>query len=908
VTAPGDPPGSRAARGERLYRSLLRALPKSFRERHGEEMGADYHALASERRGVPARARLWLGLLADLALLLARAWVAAATTAFGPREDRAASGNERSSERHPRAAAFARDLGAALRQLRRRPALAAAAVGTLALGLGAASTIFGFVDGVLLRAFSYHDPDRLVALFQDEGRDDGRYPASPAAFLAWREREEGIAQLTAARPFTPVLSVDGAPARRLEGLLATPELFALLGVPPLHGATFGPASAAGAEGQAKVVVLGYGLWQRELGGRADVVGSTVRLDGEPYRVLGVMPPGFRFPPFWATGAELWTPLLFRPQDAEWGARFLRVFGRLEPGVELDQVVASYRALGDSLAAARPELHAGTTIRVEPLREPALSEIRPVLLGLLGAAGLLLLLVCANVAGLLVCRAVERGSELAVRSALGASRRRLVAQFLVEAGVLCALGGAAGVALAAVALPLVKRLFAASLPVTAVVGLDGRTIAVALALAFACAPAFGLAAALGAPARRVATALRGGRAVGLPRRALRSVLVTLQVALAVTLLSGAGLLVRTVRELLRHDPGFRTDRVVALQLALSGSPHRPVERRAELLGPLLDQVRAMPGVEAAGVVYHLPVGGDLWQVPFRAAEAPVPEPGEEERAAMRIADAGYAGAIGLRLLRGRWLESTDVAGAEPVVAVNETLARRNFAGADAVGRQVQIADWPLATIVGVYADADQETVASAILPEIYFPTTQDPTPWNDDLTLVVRGPDEAGPVAAEVRRLLARLDPDVAVHSEQTLEQVHSEQLARQRASTLLLASFGGCALLLSALGLFALMAELQARRRGEMGLRLALGAGRRRILALVARDAMRIAAPGIAAGVVGSVALGRALEHQLYGVEPADPATLVAIGLLVFATAIASVVVPARRAAGVDPASSLRAE
>jgi predicted permease len=886
-------------RAERLYARLLRLLPAALRERHGVEMRAAFRALSQEHHGAAARVQLWLRILLDFAVVVPRAWLREALPGpVGPRR--------RGSERHPRAAALARDLSGALRQIRRRPGLAAISVSTLALGLAAATTIFGFIEGVLLEPLPYRDPERLVALFQDEGLDDGRYPASPAAFLSWRAEGEGLQQLTAARPFAPVLGGEQG-ARRVEGLLATPELFELLGVSPLLGTTFA-SPAEHVEASEKVVVIGWALWQRELGGRADIVGETLRLDGEPYRVLGVMPKGFRFPPFWATGAELWAPLVFEPRDAEWGARFLRVFGRLDPDATVEAAQTSYKALGDTLAAARPDLHAGTTIRVEALREPALSEIRPVLLGLLAAVGLLLLLVCANVAGLLVCRAIERGAELAVRSALGASRQRLVAQFVVEAAVLCGLGGILGVSLAAFALPLVAGMFSSSLPVTAVIGIDGRTIGLGLLLALACAPPFALAAVFGAPARGLAASLRGGRAVGLPRRALRSALVTLQVALAVALLAGAGLLVRTVRELVQHDPGYRVERVVALDLALSGSSHRPTEKRAELLDPLLEQVRALPGVEAVGIVYHLPVGGDLWQVPFRSAEAPPPKSGEEQRAAMRIADAGYADAIGMRLLRGRWLERTDVAGAPPVVVVNETLARATWPNADAVGRQLQVADWPALTVVGVYADTDQESLASTIRPELYFPLTQDPTPWNDQMTLVLRGPDAATPAAAAVRVLLARLDPDVALHSPRTLVQVHAEQISRQRASSWLLASFGSAALVLCAIGLFGLLAELQARRRAEIGLRLALGAGRGRILALVTRDALRVAVPGIVVGLAGSVLLGRALESQLYGVEPVDGPSLAAIALLALATVMVAVAVPARRAAGVDPASSLRGE
>jgi hypothetical protein len=275
--------------------------------------------------------------------------------------------------------------------------------------------------------------------------------------------------------------------------------------------------------------------------------------------------------------------------------------------------------------------------------------------------------------------------------------------------------------------------------------------------------------------------------------------------------------------------------------------------------------------------------------------------------MRIADAGFANAIGLRLLRGRWLEAGDRAGAEPVVVVNETLARRTWPGGDAIGRKLQVADW-LVTVIGVYGDADQEDVASAIRPEIYFPLTQDPTPWNDQLTLVLRGPHEAAPAAASVREVLSSLDPEVALDRPRTLEQVQDEQIARQRASSWLLASFGSAALLLCAVGLFGLFAELQARRQGEIGLRLALGAGRARVLSLVLRDALRVAGPGIALGLASSVWIGRALESQLFGVESVDPRTLVAIAVLAVGTVLVAVVVPARRAAAVDPARSLRSE
>jgi predicted permease len=523
------------------------------------------------------------------------------------------------------------DLVHAVRRLRRSPGSALVAVGTLAIGIGATTAIFSFVDGVLLRPLAYRDAGGLVALFAHEtSKGNKRAPTSPADFLAWKGASRTLQELTAAHPWSPVLTGRGD-AEELSGLKATPGLFDLLGVSPLVGRTFHP------EGGELEVVLGHALWQRRFGGDRAIVGQSLVLDGKSYVVAGVMPPGFRFPPFWAANAELWTPLDFTAEQAGRHERFVRVFGRLRPGETLAAARAEMEVVGERLAREWPLTNADVRVNVEALQEPVVSGIRPALVVLAGAVALVLLIACANVASLLLAQGIAREKEAAVRAALGAGRARLVGQDLAESVVLSLAGGIAGLLLARVAVAQFELLAPAGLPRLEEIAVDGRVAVFALALCLLTGIVSGLLPALRAARPSLVPSLKQGeRLAGAGRHRLHDLLVVAEFAMAVVLLVGAALLAKSFLRLQRPDTGFRAEGLLTVTVSLSGSPRANGDRRPAFLSELLDDVRALPGVESASFVNHVPIGGDTWGTRFEVEGRPRPDPARLPYAVVRTA--------------------------------------------------------------------------------------------------------------------------------------------------------------------------------------------------------------------------------------------------------------------------------
>jgi putative ABC transport system permease protein len=791
------------------------------------------------------------------------------------------------------------------RRLRQAPGFTLLAVATLAVGIGATTAIFSVVDGVLLRPLAYGEPGRLVAVFAHEtSRGDRRAPTSPADFLEWKSAVHTIQGLTAAYPWSPVLTGRGD-AEEMHGLKATPGLFDLLGVPPLAGRTFLP------EGGELQVVLGHSLWRRRFGGDPGIVGQSVVLDGRSYVVAGVMPAGFRFPPFWASDAELWTPLVLTPQDEARHERFLRVFGRLRPGETLAAARAEMDVVGERLAREWPATNADVRTNVESLQEPVVSGVRPALLVLAGAVALVLLIACANVASLLLARGVAREKEAAVRAALGASQARLVAEGLAESLVLALAGGSLGLLLARAAVARVEWLAPAGLPRIEDVAVDARVAAFALVLCLLTATLSGLLPALRAARPSLVPSLKQGeRLAGAGRHRLHDALVVAEFAMALVLLVGAALLARSFLRLQRPDTGFRAEGLLTVTVSLSGSPRTDLDRRPGFLAGLLDDVRALPGVDRAALVNHVPIGGDTWRTRFEVEGRPRPDPARLPSAVMRTVSAGYLAAMGIPLLHGRDFDRGDNRDSAPVVLVNSTLVRQLGLDASALGARVKPggpeSDEPWCTIVGVYADARQADLVEAVQPEMLFPYPQDPVAWYNATTLVIRSANPLPGVAGAVVSRLRLAAPELPVTRLRAMTDLLSEAVSQERLGALLMGLLSLVAVALAVGGIYGVMAYAVGRRAHEIGVRMALGAEPGDVRAMVLRDGLRLGLVGAAAGLLGALALSRVLTTLLHGVSPTDPATFAGAGLLLVAVAALASLLPARRAARLDPVSILR--
>ncbi|HYU44310.1 MAG TPA: ABC transporter permease, partial [Vicinamibacteria bacterium] len=571
----------------------------------------------------------------------------------------------------------AQDARYGLRTLARTPGFTVAAVLALALGIGATTAIFSVVDAVLLRPLPYDHPDRLAVVLHG-----GRYPVAPANYLDWRREASAFARMGAAEYWQSNLSGGDRPERVL-GLHVTSDILPLLGVPPLLGRVIAPEEDEA--GRDHVVVLGYRIWQRRFGGDPSLVGRTVALDGVPHAVVGVMPRGLEFPPFWATGAELWAPLPLGERATSRQARSLRVFGRLQDGSSLEQARAEMATITARLEQAYPASNRDVVVR--GLDDTVVGDVRAALLVLLGAVGFVLLIACANVAHMLLARGAARCKEIALRVALGASRARVVRQLLTESVLLASVGGLLGLGLAAWMIHTIVALSRDSLPRLETAGLDPRVLAATLAVSFLTGIAFGLVPALQASRLDLGTSLKEGErgsSSGDGRHRLRRLLMGSEMALALVLLVGAGLMIRTFVALRAVDPGFRPDHVLSAVVSVSGSRASEPSRRVAFYAEALDRIRALPGVASASAINHLPLAGDAWGEPFHVEDQPRRRPGEMPAADYRVVLPGYFETMGLPLVRGRDFDLRDDRGAPDVVIVNAQMAERHWPGRDPIG--------------------------------------------------------------------------------------------------------------------------------------------------------------------------------------------------------------------------------
>jgi predicted permease len=815
-----------------------------------------------------------------------------------------------------------RDLQTGLRRLRRDRAFSLTAGLTLALCLGANTALFSVVHHVLLRPLPVPEPDRIVLManeYPGAGAVGGSNSGVPDYFDRLRETSVLEAQ-SLVNQGSASLSEDGLPVR-VRLMNVTPSFFSLVRVQPVLGRPFTPEE--GEVGADDVVVLSDSLWRRHFGADPGAVGQELRLDGEPHTVVGVMPPSFEA---FSPGVLMWRPLAFTPEQRSDEARHSnnhRNLGRLKPGATLEQAQAQIDALNAANLERFPQyrdvlLNAGFHTVVIPLGEHLVRHVKPTLYLLWGGAFFVLLIGCVNVANLVLVRARVRLKELATRLALGASRGQIARQLVVESLALASGAGLAGLGVAAAALRAVGGFELEGLPHGTAIRLDGVAVLYALGLCAVIGVAMGLVPVLIALPDSLASTLREegrGASGGRGARVLRRGLVVAQVAFTFVLLVGAGLLLASFRQVLEVDPGFSPEGVATGSVVLPGSRYPDDDARRRFTGEALRRVRALPGVTAAGATDTIPFGFvDNDSVIF--AEGYEMKPGESVVSPDRVrVTPGYFEAIGARLVRGRFFREGDDADGRPVVIVDQRLARRFWPDADPIGRRMYqptsiddltaiTDDTVFHTVVGVVGDVKLHdlTEGEEAIGTYFFPVAQETSGL---LSFAVRTGGSADAVPAALRAALAELDAEMPLFDVQRLEDRAAAALASQRAPALLSASFGGLALLLSAVGIYGVLAYLVAQRRREIGIRLALGSPARRIFELVVREGLWLVGTGFAAGAIGAAALRGSLESQLFRVEAGDPAVVGSVALVLAAVAVTACTVPALRAARIDPVVAL---
>jgi putative ABC transport system permease protein len=817
-----------------------------------------------------------------------------------------------------------RDLRYGARMLVKNPGFTLIAVITLALGIGANTAIFSVVNATLLNP-PYPQSERLVFIHEQrvaQGRLQG--PIAPADYFAWEEQNRSFARMAAYTDALFNLVGDGEP-ERVWGQITTPGLFTTLGVRPMLGRDFtaedgGPDAPGG-------VILGHGLWQRRFGAERDIIGKTIQLDGGNYAVVGVMPPGFQFPD---KKFEVWRSFT---ESAEGRASrrfyYLTAIGRLKPGVTLAEAKAEMGAIAERLEQQFPRTNKGHGVSLITFDDAAVGRLRPALYAFVAAVGFVLLITCANVASLSLARASARQREMAVRASLGATRAALVRQLLTESLLVAFAGGAVGLLVAALGVGLLVAVGPGNLPRLDQVSVDISALAFTLAVSALTGIASGLVPALQLSRADLSAGLKEGvqsAAGSRSRSRALNALIVAEVALALVLLIGAGLLIRSFARLLEVEPGFAAERVLAIDLSLNGE--RFNNRRHIFMEQLTARLASLPGVVAVGATTHLPLSGEDGGRSFAVAGDATGTSGERLVAEYRIVTPDYLRAMKIPLRAGRYFTARDrneyfttdgrrIEGypnrergerdAPGVVIINETLARRSFAGVNPLGRRIVIDDGQSREreIVGVVADVKHFGLDAATKPELYLPYAQRPA---QNQTLVIRTESEPAALIAAVRGEVRALDGDLPLYGSKTMEDYLDESIAARRLNMLLVGVFAAVALLIAAVGIYGVISHSVTERTREIGIRMAVGARSQDVLRLVIARGMKLALSGVAIGMAASFALTRLMKTLLFGVSATDPLTFAAIAVLLTGVALLACWIPARRATKVDPMTALRCE
>ncbi|HKC65074.1 MAG TPA: ABC transporter permease [Pyrinomonadaceae bacterium] len=806
------------------------------------------------------------------------------------------------------------DVRYGFRMLLKNPGFTFVAALALALGIGANTAIFSVVNTVLLRPLPFDKPDRIVAVYGTSAKDaTEQFPLSYPDFVDYRSQTQTLEHIAGyVRAGSLLKSGDGTVA--LQGAVVSADLFPLLGVKPVVGRVF--TNEEDKKGAAPVVVLSYGLWQRHFNSDPKIVGREITLSGRSVSVVGVMPQGFKFPAE-DEKSEFWMPLESDPGTARFldsrGSRFFRAIGSLKPGVTIQQSETEMNTIARRLETEYADSNTDARIQLVSLQEDIVGKTKPALLILLGAVGLVLLIACANVANLLLARATARVKEMAIRTALGASRGRVVRQMLTESLLLSLVGGTLGLLLAMWGVDLLVKASPAELPRIAEVSLDSHVLVFTLLVTALTGIIFGLAPALQAARLNLNESLKEGGRTGMEgagRSRVRSLLVISEVALSLVLLIGAGLLIKSFWRLLQTDPGYDTKRVLALDVTLPRVKYPEPERQAAFFQQALQRIAALPGVEAAGATNLLPLGGGDRESTFKIEGYPIPAHGEEPDAMDQIISPDYFRAMGIPLRTGRFFTEHDTKESPQVIIVNEMFVRRYLQGVDPLTKRILLdteGDNPTPRqIVGVVGDVRHDKLDAQLVPGYYVPYLQSPARRMDVVVRSVsQNPSE---LAASVRNAIKEVDPDQFVWETRTMGDLLSRSVAPRRFNMMLLGCFALIALILASVGIYGVMAYYVTQRTHEIGIRMALGAKASDVLRLVVRQGMLMALIGIASGLIVAFALTRVMTSLLYEVSATDPLIFAGISLLFIVVSLLASYIPARRATKVDPMVALRYE
>jgi putative ABC transport system permease protein len=790
------------------------------------------------------------------------------------------------------------------------PGFTVVAIFTLALGIGANSAIFSVVNTVLLRPLAFKHPETLVRVkgeLKKQGVD--QEPLSYPDFVDLKAQSQALERVAAYSQTTGALTGGGEP-ERLRGANVSAELFPLLGVEPLVGRAFSPEEDRA--GSNPVVVLSHALWQRRFGSDPRVVGQEIMLNGRSTTVLGVMPQDFNFP-IQSSQRDYWMPLVpsVGERAEQRGSHYLNVIGRLKPGYTLAQAGGETVALSKRLEEQYAETNTGFSLSVVSAHEDVVKDVKPALLVLLGAVGFVLLIACANVANLLLARAAGRAKEIAIRTALGAGRLRIVRQLLTESVLLSLVGGTLGLLIAVWGVDLLVASSPADIPRVKEMGLDMRVLVFTLLISVVTGIIFGLVPALQSSKLDLNESLKeGGRGSteGLRRNRVRSLLVVSEVALSLVLLISAGLLIKSFMRLRDVNPGFNPDNVLAVSLSLPPAKYADEPKQAAFYRDVLERIKTAPGVVSAAGVFTLPLSGSNRINTFEIVGRPAASPGEMPEGNDRVTTPDYFRVMGIPLLKGRVFTERDTADAPPVVVVNESLARRFFAGEDALGKRLIISEkYPQGNeIVGVVGDVRHKSLDVEGGAEFYRSYLQFPA---SSMSLVVRtAAADPTSIASSIRSIVQQVDKDQPLSNIQTMDQLLADSVARRRFNMLLLGIFASVALLLAAIGIFGVMNYSVTQRTHEIGIRMALGAQAGDVLKMVVGQGMALAFIGVALGLIASFIITRVMSNLLFGVSATDPVTFAGVSLLLSVIALLACYIPARRATRVEPIIALRYE
>ena len=800
--------------------------------------------------------------------------------------------------------ALIQDVRYGIRTLLKQPGFTAIAVIALALGIGANTAIFSVVNAVLLRPLAFDEPDRLVMVWEKRmalGRV--RNPASPPDFVDWKA-QNSVFEDMAAYSNEGFNITGGNEPEWIQGVATSPGFFSVLRAQPKLGRAF--LSGEDQPGSEPVVIISNGLWQRRFASNPDIVGKTVSLNDRSRTVVGVMPADLVFP---NSDVDVWVPLVLGPEQmSNRGSHFLNIIARLKPGVTLDQARSDMDTIAAQLEQQYPQVNTGHGANVFSLYEEVVGNVRPALLILLGAVGFVLLIACANVANLLLARAAVRQKEIAIRTALGAGRARIVRQLLTESVLLALVGGTLGVLLALWGLDLLLAVSADSIPRVKEINLDMWVLAFTLLISLATGLIFGLVPALQASKPDLNESLKeGGRAASasIHRNRVRSLFVVVEVAVCLVLLIGAGLMIKSFVRLLDVNPGFNAENVLTMAVSLSGSKYREASQQKAFFQQSLERIASAPGVKGAATVLGVPVSGGFGSRYFRIEGRPPQPAGQGHNANVNAASGDYFRTMGIPLIQGREFDERDVKGSPEVVIINQQMARQFWPDEDPIGQRMTVGNEPWRTIVGVVGDVRQSGLEAEPRPEFFYPFFQ--VEFSSG-TFVVRTSGNPNAMIAALRSEVQAVDKDQPLFRVRTMDEVLAQSVARRRLVMLLFGIFGGVALVLAAVGLYGVMRYSVTQRTREIGIRMALGAARGDVTRLVVGQGMTLTLVGVGIGLAASFFLTRLMASLLYGVSAADPVTFALVSLFLIGVALGASFVPARRATKVDPMVALRHE